>query len=93
MAEIIIKNQEEASEGWEFMVKVEEGGEVLEYKVFLGRKYFNKLAGENAEPGKFVTKCFKFLLERESKESILKTFDVSVIQKYFSEFEEIISTQ
>ena len=35
----------------------------------------------------FVERCFSFLLEREPKESILRQFDVSVIARYFPEFE------
>ena len=34
-----------------------------------------------------VEAAFRFLLDREPKESILKTFDVSVISKYFPEFD------
>jgi hypothetical protein len=30
---------------------------------------------------------FQFLLEREPKESILRRFDVTVISRYFPEFE------
>ena len=42
-------------------------------------------SGESAEG--FVQRCFAFLLERESKESILRRFDVAVIARYFPEFE------
>ena len=35
--------------------------------------------------------CFAFLLEREPKESILRSFDVSVIGGYFPEFEREIA--
>ena len=34
-----------------------------------------------------VGDSFAFLLEREPKESILRTFDVTVISRYFPEFE------
>ena len=39
----------------------------------------------------FVERCFAFLLEREPKESILRRFDVSVIARYFPEFERVIA--
>lgn len=42
-------------------------------------------SGESADA--FVQRCFAFLLEREPKESILRRFDVSVIARYFPEFE------
>jgi hypothetical protein len=37
-----------------------------------------------------VRACFDFLLEREPKESILRSFDVTVIGRYFPEFETTI---
>ena len=45
-----------------------------------------------ATPEALVEASFRFLLEREPKESILRSFDVSVIGRYFPEFErEIVS--
>jgi hypothetical protein len=38
-----------------------------------------------------VQKSFEFLLERESNTSILRSFDLPVIQRYFSEYERTIS--
>jgi len=39
---------------------------------------------------RLVMRSFKFLLEREPAGSILKTFQLSVIPRYFSEFDSII---
>jgi hypothetical protein len=44
--------------------------------------------GETAEA--FLVRCFEFLLEREPKESIMSSFDVMVIARYFPEFESTI---
>ena len=41
-------------------------------------------------PEDAIRACFRFLLARESKESILSRFDVSVIPNYFPEFEHEI---
>jgi hypothetical protein len=38
-------------------------------------------------PEELVRESFAFLLERESKESILREFDLSVIQRYFPEYD------
>jgi hypothetical protein len=38
-----------------------------------------------------VRVSFGFLLEREPKESILPTFDLTVIGRYFSDFEREIT--
>ncbi len=42
-------------------------------------------------PEEFIRACFDFLLEREPKESILRSFDVSQIATYFPEFEAEIT--
>jgi hypothetical protein len=41
---------------------------------------------------KLVGKSFEFLLERESNTSILRSFDLPVIQRYFPEYEQTIRT-
>ena len=46
--------------------------------------------GHGEDPARFVERCFAFLLAREPKESILPRFDVSVIARYFPEFEKEI---
>ncbi len=37
-----------------------------------------------------LKRSFEFLLKRESKESILSSFDITVISRYFPEYEEEI---
>jgi hypothetical protein len=39
-----------------------------------------------------VRDSFAFLLQREPKESILSEFDLSVISRYFPEYESVITT-
>ena len=38
----------------------------------------------------FVRACFRFLLDREPKESILREFDIDVIEGYFPGFEQAV---
>jgi len=73
-----------------FRVEVREGGKATEHEVTLSAGDLDRLAGGRA-PEAFVRDCFAFLLEREPKESILRSFDVSVIGRYFPEFERRIS--
>ena len=40
--------------------------------------------------GDLIKKSFEFLLERESKESILRKFNLKVINQYFPEYEQEI---
>jgi hypothetical protein len=72
--------------------RVREGGSETNHTVTLGHDVLARLArGESAEG--FVRRCFAFLLEREPKESILRRFDVSIIARYFPEFDETIAAR
>jgi len=42
-------------------------------------------------PEVWVEQSFRFLLERESKESILRAFDLSVIEDYFPEYAAVMA--
>lgn len=81
---------EGGSAGRSYTVRlVDEGGET-EHLVTLSPEDFERLGEGHVSPEEFVRACFEFLLEREPKESILPRFDVSVISRYFPEFEEAI---
>jgi hypothetical protein len=43
--------------------------------------------GRSRSPDQLVADSVAFLLEREPKESILKEFDLSVIRRYFPEYD------
>lgn len=73
--------------GLEFLVRVREGESSTEHRVTMAESQFEKLGHGAIEPNELIRAAFKFLLERESKESIMSQFDVSVISRYFPEFE------
>jgi hypothetical protein len=73
-----------------FNVVVREGDRSTEHAVTLSKTDLERLGGGRT-PEAFVRDCFAFLLEREPKESILRSFDVSVIGGYFPEFEREIA--
>ncbi len=70
----------------EFTVKLEE----KEYKVILDDKYWQELTGGKTSKEELIKNSFNFLLERESKESILSRFDLRIISQYFPEYEQEI---
>jgi hypothetical protein len=53
------------------------------------RKDAQRLAPRHA-PEQLIDAAFRFLLDRESKEQILARFDISVIARYFPDFEKIL---
>ena len=73
-----------------FDVAVREGHATTEHAVTVSEGDLERL-GAGRSPEAFVRACFAFLLEREPKESILATFDVSVIERYFPDFRDRIS--
>ncbi|HZJ48422.1 MAG TPA: hypothetical protein VFD97_05235 [Acidimicrobiia bacterium] len=49
--------------------------------------------GGDVGAASLIEESFRFLLERESKESILETFDLPVIARYFPEYEAEIRSR
>jgi hypothetical protein len=48
----------------------------------------DRLAPGAADPSELVEASFAFLLEREPRESILRTFELPLVGRYFPEWEE-----
>ena len=63
------------------------------HRVTVDPAYYKKLTGGGATPETLVAKSFEFLLDRESNTSILQTFDLPVIGRYFPEYESVIRDQ
>jgi hypothetical protein len=66
------------------------GGTTTTHTVAVDPSYHDKLTGGSVSAEKLVEKSFEFLLERESNTSILRTFDLPVIGRYFPEYENTI---
>jgi hypothetical protein len=73
-----------------FRVRVIEAGSESTHQVTLDPKDYARLAGAAVEPQELIRRSFQFLLEQEPKESILSRFDLSVISRYFPEYEREI---
>jgi len=80
----------ERKNGEDFEVTVSEQDSSTVHTVTLDDDYYKALTGGKVARENFIKKCFEFLLEREGKESILSSFNVRVINKYFPEFEQQI---
>lgn len=70
-----------------FEVVVREGQSESRHHVSMSRKVLQDMTAGRRTPEQCVEAAFRFLLDRESKESILRRFDIAVIPRYFPEFE------
>jgi hypothetical protein len=76
---------------YEFQVTVQDKRSSTQHRVSLSKSDYQRLVGNrDTSPEKLVTASFRFLLEREPKESILRSFDLTVISRYFPEYEREI---
>ena len=74
------------ADGYRCAVDVSDGKGTTHHLVRVSRQDFDRWGrGRSAED--LVQDSFAFLLERESKESILREFDLSVIKRYFPEYD------
>ena len=79
-----------ATDGWLCQVTVRDGGGETRHSVTFTRADFQKLAGGGETPDSLVRRSFEFMLGREPKESILKSFALTDIGRYFPEYEREI---
>lgn len=70
----------------QFEVVVKDASGETHHQVTMCEADFERLGGGKVSPGECVRAAFRFLLDREPKESILRRFNVSVIETYFPEF-------
>ena len=75
------------SDPLEFSVVVRDGNGETRHRVTAAREICERLTGGASTPDRFIEAAFCFLLDREPKEAILARFDVTVISRYFPEFE------
>jgi hypothetical protein len=76
-------------DGWSCAVSVESAGMRRIHKVTVSRDDLARwgTGTERADVESLVAKSFDFLLEREPPSAILASFDLSVIQRYFPEYD------
>lgn len=73
-----------------FRVRISESGGETMHVVSLKAADFQRLTGGRIPEEDLVEQSFHFLLGHEPKESILREFDLSVISRYFPQYEAAI---
>ena len=80
-----------SGEGWVCEVEVEQAGHQTRHTVTVTAAdlaRWSRGVGEG-DVEDLVRRSFAFLLEREPAGSILRTFDLSVIRRYFPEYDQV----
>ena len=70
-----------------FVVTVADAQGQTTHRVTVPPEFVGRVAGKAGSAEELVRLSFEFLLEREPKESILREFDITVIARYFPEYE------
>lgn len=84
-----------APDGWRCTVAIRDDHGSSSHDVTVSADDATDLAAASAvaDVERLVYETFDFLLEREPKESILRSFDLSVVGQYFPEFEHEIRSR
>ena len=91
MAAIDVRCDGSRDDGWVCSVTLREGDlEVSSHRVRVSAANLDRLAPGSGDPRRLVEASFAFLLERESPQMILRSFDLSEIGRYFPEYEREI---
>jgi len=72
-----------------YRVTVDESGSRSSHEVTVQSDDLQRLADDRSAVD-LIEASFRFLLDREPKESIMKRFDLSVISRYFPEYPDRI---
>lgn len=93
MTEISVESIEENEDSTVFSVEVTESSSSSNHRVTLADADYESLGPEGVKREELIEESFRFLLEREPKESILNSFELTVIGNYFPEYEDKIANR
>jgi hypothetical protein len=82
-----------ATDGWLCNVTIGSDWNESRHSVSMTRADFQRLAASGETPDSLVRRSIQFLLDRESKEAILPSFNLTEISRHYPEFEQEIGRQ
>jgi hypothetical protein len=93
--EIVCRRADGDRGAWtcEVTVDVDDGGSTTRHAVSVAAADLERLDPGARDPHLLVDRSFRFLLQRESNTSILRSFDLMEIARYFPEFEATIRSR
>ena len=88
MASISVSCEGDGDEGWTCDVTLRERGiDISTHRVRVRAPDLARSTPGSTEPDELVNASFAFLLERETPEMILRSFDLTDIARYFPEYD------
>lgn len=90
MLNIVVQRIDSKDECSKYRVEVVERNSKTTHEVELSTNLYQDLTDGKVSPEELIQCSFEFLLDREPKESILRSFDLSVISLYFPEYSKEI---
>jgi hypothetical protein len=92
---MVTASAEAKGDDWHCEVSVDHAGQRTQHAVTVRGADLQRWADgiEREDVESLVTRSFDFLLEREPPSAILASFDLSVIQRYFPEYDSIFRRQ
>jgi hypothetical protein len=88
MIAVAVRCDGNRDDGWTCSVVLREHGlDVSTHRVRVGPDDLARMAPGASDPTGLVKTSFEFLLEREPPQSILRSFDLMEIGRYFPEYE------
>ena len=73
--------------GWSCSVRIGYDPGATEHAVTVDRDTLAGLAPAGATPEELLVASFRFLLEREPRESIMRSFELPIIGRFFGDYE------
>ena len=80
---------EPTESGWRCRVDVGDDPDATHHEVIVDRATLEDLAA-GVSPETLLSESFGFLLEREPREAILRSFELPIIARYFAEYPDEI---
>jgi len=90
--EVVVVIEIEKKNQNEFVIVVREKETQSQHLVTVDDAYYQSLTQGQITKEDLIRKSFQFLLQREAKESILPSFNLQVIKRYFPEYEDEMSS-
>lgn len=73
---------------WEFLVLLGHEDRDVGFLVKADKQHWEEITNGRYKPERLIQKTFKFLLKKQSKYSILRSFNLREVQRSFPEYEE-----